>query len=104
MIASIAGRRKGHWVAAGDTAQMISPGCSFKFGGLKQVLLSIKPDIELKKVEQLKKNYRMTKGVLDVGNAILQSLKRQFPGQVEYAEPVSQLCWSLPILCSAVCH
>jgi superfamily I DNA/RNA helicase len=30
LIFSIAGKSKLHWVCAGDTAQMISPGCSFK--------------------------------------------------------------------------
>jgi hypothetical protein len=76
-----------HWVAAGDTAQMISPGCSFTFDGMKQTLLAIREDVKLRKVEQLKKNYRMTKGVLDVGNAILRLLKRHFPHAIEYAQP-----------------
>ena len=45
---------------------MISPGCSFTFDGMKQTLRSLREDVELQKVEQLKKNYRMTKSVLEV--------------------------------------
>jgi ATP-dependent exoDNAse (exonuclease V) beta subunit len=75
------------WVFAGDTAQMISPGCSFKFAGLKQTLLSIQPGIEskLKKVDHLLVNYRTTKHILDVGNAILSIAKEYFPGAIEFA-------------------
>lgn len=66
---------------------MISPGCSFKFAGLQQTLIAVKPDVALRKVEQLKRNYRMTRSVLDLGNSILKSLKSKFPGQIEYAQP-----------------
>ena len=73
--------------SAGDTAQMISPGCSFRFSGMKQTLLAIRNDITLRKVEQLKRNYRMNKGTLEVVNAILQVIKQNFPGAVEYVAP-----------------
>ena len=59
LICSLAGKTTAHWVAAGDTAQMISPGCSFKFDGLKNTLLKVNPTLQLRKVEQLKRNYRM---------------------------------------------
>ena len=66
---------------------MISPGCSFKFAGLKQTLLSIRPGIEthLKKVTHLLTNYRTTKDVLEVGNAILSKAKQYFPSAIEFA-------------------
>jgi hypothetical protein len=60
---------------------MISPGCSFEFDGLKQTLRSIK-DVKLRKVEQLVRNYRMTKSVLELGNSIVEILRRFFPGQI----------------------
>ena len=41
----------------------------------------------MRKVEQLKRNYRMTKGVLEVGNAILRELKKFYPEAIEYAQP-----------------
>lgn len=50
---------------------MISPGSAFKFDGLKNVLSSVKPTIEsskLKRVEKLKRNYRVTKDVLNFAN------------------------------------
>jgi superfamily I DNA/RNA helicase len=87
LICSIAGKSEAQWVAAGDTAQMISPGCSFTFAGLTQTLRSIRKDVVLRKVEQLRRNYRMTKGVLEVGNAILQALKTHFPGAIESPQP-----------------
>ena len=66
---------------------MISPGCSFQFAGLKQTLLAIKPGIEkdLKKVQQLLINYRTTKDVLQVANAILTKAKYYFPETIEFA-------------------
>lgn len=89
LICSVAGKIHSHWVAAGDTAQMISPGCSFKFAGLQQTLRAVGgPGVSLNnKVEKLRRNYRMTKSVLDLGNAILLSLKKEFPDQIEYAKP-----------------
>ena len=49
---------------------MISPGCSFTFPGLKDVLLTVKPGTEakIKQVFKLGINYRVTKDVLDVSN------------------------------------
>jgi hypothetical protein len=88
LICSIAGKANLQWVAAGDTAQMISPGCSFSFDGMKQTLREIQSgSIVLRKVQQLRRNYRMTKGVLEVGNAILRVLKKNFPQAIEYAQP-----------------
>lgn len=87
LIFSIAGNLQAHWVAAGDTAQMISPGCSFRFAGLQQTLVALKPDVSLRKVEQLKRNYRMTRTVLELGNSLLRVLKKNFPAQIEYAQP-----------------
>ena len=93
LICSLGGSLEARWVFAGDTAQMISPGCSFKFSGLKETLLSVKPGIEsrLKNVSHLLKNYRTTKDVLLVGNAILGKAKEFFPGAIEVAkEEVAQ--------------
>ena len=71
-ISSIAGKDTLNWVCAGDTAQMISPGCSFKFDGLKQVMRTVRNDEiidhRLKKVVNLKVNYRTTKSILKVAN------------------------------------
>ena len=49
---------------------MISPGCSFTFPGLKDVLLAVKPRIEakIKQVFKLAINYRVTKDLLDLSN------------------------------------
>lgn len=66
---------------------MISPGCSFQFVGLKETLIQIDPTIDIPEVKHLKRNYRMTKAVLDVANAVLNKAKECFPGQIEYAEP-----------------
>ena len=87
LICSIGGTSKLRWVFAGDTAQMISPGCSFKFSGLKQTLLSVRPGIEpyLKQVAHLLVNYRTTKDVLQLGNAILAKAKKHYPGAIEFA-------------------
>ena len=87
LICSIGGTSNLRWVFAGDTAQMISPGCSFKFSGLKQTLLSIRPGIEpyLKQVSHLLVNYRTTKDVLQLGNAVLAKAKEHFPGAIEFA-------------------
>ena len=70
LICNIAGTQSLRWVFAGDTAQMISPGCSFTFTGLKEVLLAVCPNIEhrIKHVNKLRKNYRVTKDVLAVSN------------------------------------
>ena len=71
-ISSIAGKDTLNWVCAGDTAQMISPGCSFKFDGLKQVMRTVRNDEtidhRLKKVVNLKVNYRTTQDILKVAN------------------------------------
>ena len=87
LVCSIAGKNNLQWVAAGDTAQMISPGCSFTFDGMKQTIRAIREDVKLRKVEQLKRNYRMTKGVLDVANDVLKKLKQYYPGAIESAKP-----------------
>jgi tetratricopeptide (TPR) repeat protein len=88
LICSVAGRLKRQWIAAGDTAQMISSGCSFTFSGMKEVLRAIQGgDVTLGKVQRLKRNYRLTKSVLDVGNAIVRVLKEKFPGVIEYSQP-----------------
>jgi len=70
-----------------DTAQMITAGCSFTFDGLKQTILKVNEKVQVRKVQQLTKNYRMSKGVLDVANAILAVLKNNFPHAIEYAPP-----------------
>ena len=84
LICSLAGRSSTRWLAAGDPAQMISPGCSFTFAGLKQTLLAIRPGIEssLNEVQSLHVNYRTTKDVLDLANSILEVIKRDFPGSI----------------------
>jgi superfamily I DNA/RNA helicase len=89
LICNIAGKDAAYWVCAGDTAQMISPGCSFTFAGLKQTLLAVKEGIEesLSRVHHLLVNYRTTKDVLDVGNQILCVAKNFFPGAIEFAHP-----------------
>jgi hypothetical protein len=87
LICSVAGRKEARWVAAGDTAQMITPGCSFTFDGLKQTLRAIKDTVKINKVEQLTRNYRVSKGVLVAGNAILRLLKTHYPRALEYAPP-----------------
>jgi superfamily I DNA/RNA helicase len=68
---------------------MISPGCSFKFDGLKQTMLAVHPGIEskIKSVVKLEKNYRVTKDVLVVSNSILAEAKKYFKGSIEYARP-----------------
>lgn len=50
---------------------MISPGCSFKFKGMKQTLLAIRDDITLRKEVKLKRNYRMNRGTLEMANVSL---------------------------------
>ena len=71
LICNIAGCSSLRWIFAGDTAQMISPGCSFTFDGLKEVLQAVHPEIErskIKYVNKLGKNYRVTRDVLNVAN------------------------------------
>lgn len=89
LILCLAGREKLNWVCAGDTAQMISPGCSFTFDGLKQTMLAVRGGIEsrLSIVHHLLRNYRTTKDVLLVGNEILRIAKSHFPTSIEYALP-----------------
>ncbi len=69
--------------------QMISPGCSFTFDGLKQTLLALEGGIEkkLKKVEHLLVNYRTTKDILTLGNQILGIARASFPGAIDYTKP-----------------
>lgn len=88
LICSIGGKNRLRWVFAGDTAQMVSPGSSFKFAGLKQTLLSLNPGIEtqLKDVAHLLVNYRTTVDVLELGNSILSKAKQFFPGAIEFAK------------------
>jgi hypothetical protein len=89
LLCSIGGKSRQQWVAAGDTAYMIWPGCSFTFDGLKQTLMAVNQDnvSKLKKVVQLRRNYRMTRGVLEVGNAILKVITQFFPFAIEYTKP-----------------
>ena len=76
-------------MCAGDPAQMISPGCSFTFSGLKQTLLAVQSGIEskLSSVTHLLVNYRTTIDILLVGNAVLQTAKQLFPDAIEHAQP-----------------
>lgn len=87
LICSIAGKDSLSWIVAGDPAQMISPGCSCTFDGMKQTLLSVRPGIEktLSKVTQLLVNYRTTKDVLVLANKILAEAKRFFPLAIPFA-------------------
>jgi len=89
LLCKLSGRINSSWIFAGDTAQMIAVGCSFKFDGLKQTLLAVTPGIEsrLKKVHHLLINYRTTADVLRVGNIILDLAKKYFPNSIEYAQP-----------------
>lgn len=89
LLCKLAGRANSSWIFAGDTAQMIAVGCSFKFDGLKQTLLEVTPGIEkrLKKVYHLLINYRTTADVLRVGNILLDLAKKYFPDSIEYAQP-----------------
>lgn len=75
------------WICAGDPAQMISPGCSFHFDGLKQTLLSVRSGIEasLSSVSQLLVNYRTTKDVLDLANKVLGVARDTFPDSIPFA-------------------
>jgi tetratricopeptide (TPR) repeat protein len=68
---------------------MISPGCSFTFDGLKQTLLKLEGGIEkkVKQVEHLRVNYRTTKDILALGNAILAKARLYFPGAIDFAKP-----------------
>ena len=87
LICGLAGKDKLKWVCAGDPAQMISPGCSFTFDGLKQTLLAVCPGIEnhLKQVTHLLTNYRTTKDVLHLANEVLAVARREYPGAVPFA-------------------
>ena len=89
LICKIAGKDSLRWVCAGDTAQMVSPGCSFTFAGLKDTMLAVRSGIEskLSKVTQLLVNYRTTKDVLILGNEILSIAKQAFPGAIGFARP-----------------
>ena len=51
----IAGKSTGSWCAAGDIAQMITPGCAFTFDGMKQTLRAVDENITLHKVASLLK-------------------------------------------------
>jgi tetratricopeptide (TPR) repeat protein len=68
---------------------MISPGCSFTFDGLKQTLLKLEGGIEekIKQVEHLLVNYRTTKDILALGNAILAKARHYFPSVIDFAKP-----------------
>ena len=89
LMCSLGGRKalSPHWVCAGDPAQMISSGCSFSFAGLKETLSTIRPDVQLKDVDHLLVNYRTTKDVLELANAILSTAKRDFLGAIGFAQP-----------------
>ena len=68
---------------------MISSGCSFTFDGLKQTLLALEEGIEskLKQVDHLLVNYRTTKDILTLGNKILATARKFFPGAIDFAKP-----------------
>ena len=66
---------------------MITPGCSYTFDGMKQTMLAVNSQVKMQKVRHLTRNYRMSKDVLDVGNAILGLLKTRYPHAIEYAPP-----------------
>lgn len=83
LICNIAGKTEARWTAAGDTAQLISPGCSFTFKGFKETILSIRGDVKLRKVVRLKRNYRMNRGTLECANAIIKVIKQNFPKAIE---------------------
>jgi tetratricopeptide (TPR) repeat protein len=90
LICGLAGKDSLRWVCAGDPAQMISPGCSFTFDGLKQTLLSLREGIEHQlstAVHHLVVNYRTTRDVLQLGNAILAVARREFPNAIGFAPP-----------------
>jgi superfamily I DNA/RNA helicase len=90
LICGLAGKDSLRWVCAGDPAQMISPGCSFTFDGLKQTLLSLQKGIEHQlsdAVHHLVVNYRTTRDVLQLGNAILAVARREFPNAIGFAPP-----------------
>lgn len=71
------------------SSQKISPGCSFTFNGLKQTLLHLQAGIEskLSNVSHLLVNYRTTKDILLLGNAILSLAKKYFPDQIAHSLP-----------------
>ena len=68
---------------------MISSGCSFTFDGLKQTLLALEPGIEnkLKQVNHLLVNYRTTRDILTLGNSVLATARKFFPGAIDFAKP-----------------
>ena len=66
--------------------QMISPGCSFTFDGLKQTLRAHGYESsELRQVEHLLINYRTTKDILMLGNSVLSTARTYFPGAIDFA-------------------
>lgn len=65
---------------AGDTAQTISQGVNFKFRMLKQVQ-------ELQRIQDLPTNYRSTKQILRLANAIVHAIVELFPGMIEKSKP-----------------
>lgn len=69
--------------------QSWQPGCSFTFNGLKQTLLSLQAGIEskLSNVSHLLVNYRTTRDILLLGNAILSQAKANFPDQIAHSLP-----------------
>lgn len=85
---SIAGKTGCRWMAVGDSAQMINPGCSFSFSGMKQTLMKVSDDqLRLKKPERLEKNYRVSKGVLSAANSITELLKKHYPNVFGHLPP-----------------
>lgn len=89
LLFHMGGKSRLRWICAGDPAQMISPGCSFTFDGLKQVMLSVRNGIEshLSGVSHLFVNYRTTKDVLLVANEVLRRIRTYFPGAISFARP-----------------
>lgn len=86
---------------------MISPGCSFHFDGLKQTLLAVRSGIEkqLTTVTQLLVNYRTTKDVLLLANAVLRRAQRAFPKNIPFArQEIARIDHGLRvILCDRDC-
>lgn len=87
LLFQLGGKSRMRWICAGDPAQMISPGCSFTFDGLKQVMLAVRKGIEkhLKGVSHLFVNYRTTKDVLEVANEVLDVIRSNFPGAISFS-------------------
>jgi len=68
---------------------------------MKQTLLAIRDDIELRKEVKLKRNYRMNRGTLEMANAIIGVIKHNFPKAIESyvkEEPMKDLGLKVALL------